>query len=129
MSRDGYFFKGVNILICTFYVCADGFQGFQKLFTTQYNFYLFFASLKLLTNLKMLTETLLRISFSVICRCSQVPTSLWLQGNCPRINLSQAASGMILQNHWWLPGSIFSVQIAVLVSLKRFTGRVFKSSK
>ncbi len=27
------------------------------------------------------------------------------------INLSQAASGMILQNHRWLPVSIFSVKI------------------
>jgi hypothetical protein len=49
------------------------------------------ASLKLLINLKMLTETLLRIFFSVIGRCSLVLTSHWLQGTCARINFSQAA--------------------------------------
>jgi hypothetical protein len=41
----------------------------------------------------MLTETFLRIPFSVIGRCSLVPTSHWLQGKCARINLSQAATG------------------------------------
>jgi hypothetical protein len=39
-----------------------------------------------------------------------------------RINMSQAASGMILQNHGRLPVSIFS---AALGSLKRVTGRIF----
>jgi hypothetical protein len=55
----------------------------------------------------MLTETLLKIPFSVIRRCSQVPTTHWLQGKCARINLSQASSGMILQNHMWLPVNTF----------------------
>jgi hypothetical protein len=41
----------------------------------------------------MLAETILRIPFSVFGRCSLVPT--------------QAASGMILQNHRQLPVSIF----------------------
>jgi hypothetical protein len=82
---------------------------FQKLCPTLYNYYLLFASLKLLPNFeKMHTETLLRIPFSVIGRCSLVPTTNWLQGKCGRINLSQAASGMILQNHERLPKSIFS---------------------
>jgi hypothetical protein len=31
-SRDGYFFQGLNILIVTFCVCADGFQGISKAF-------------------------------------------------------------------------------------------------
>jgi hypothetical protein len=44
----------------------------------------------------MLTETLLRIPFSVIGRCSLVPTSQWLQEKCARINFSQAASGVII---------------------------------
>jgi hypothetical protein len=44
------------------------------------------------------TETLVKITFSVIDRCSMVPTSHWLQGKCARIILSQPASGMILQN-------------------------------
>jgi hypothetical protein len=48
----------------------------------------------------MLTETLLKIPFSVIGRCSHSPTTHWLQGKCTRINLSQAAYGMILQNHF-----------------------------
>jgi hypothetical protein len=45
-----------------------------------------------------------------------------------RKNLSQVASGMILQNYWRLPVSIFSVKIAALRSLKRVTGMIFKIS-
>ncbi len=71
----------------------------------------------------MLTKTLLRIPSSVIGPCSLVPTSYWMQGKCARINLSQAASGMILKNHRRLPVSIYSVKIAALGSLKRVTGR------
>jgi len=67
----------------------------------------------------MLPVTLLRIPFSVIGRCSQVPTSNWLQGKCARINLSHAASGRILQNYRQLPAS---VKIAALGPLKRVTG-------
>jgi hypothetical protein len=67
----------------------------------------------------MLTETLLRIPFSVIGRCSLVPISHLLKEKCPRINLLQAASGMILQNHWRLPLRIFSVKLAALGSSKR----------
>jgi hypothetical protein len=55
MSRDGYFFEGLNILIITFCVV---FKVFQKLFTTLYNYKLFY----------LLTETLLRIPFYVIGR-------------------------------------------------------------
>ncbi len=53
-----------------------------------------FASLKLLTNFEnaFWTETLLRIPFSVICQCSLVPTSHWLQWKCARISLSPSAS-------------------------------------
>jgi hypothetical protein len=32
VSRDGYFFDGLNILISTFCVCADGYQGLSKAF-------------------------------------------------------------------------------------------------
>jgi hypothetical protein len=95
---------------------------FQKLFTTLHNI-TFFASLKLLIILKMLTETLLRIPFSVIGRCSLVPTSHWLQGKYTRVNLC------ILQNHKRLPVTIFCVKIAALGSLKRVSGRNFKISK
>jgi hypothetical protein len=59
--------------------------------------------------LKMLTKNFLKISFSVISRCSLVPTSHLLQWKCARINLSQVASGMILQNHRRLPVSIFKI--------------------
>ncbi len=38
MSRDGYFFEGLNILIRIFCVCADGFQGLPKAFHYPYNF-------------------------------------------------------------------------------------------
>jgi hypothetical protein len=43
--------------------------------------------------------------------------------------LTQAASGMILQNHRRLPENIFSVKIAVLGSLRRATGSIFKTGK
>jgi hypothetical protein len=58
--------------------------------------------------MKMLAETLLRISFF----CDR------LQGKCTRINLSQSASGMILQNHRRLPVNIFSVEIPASGFLK-----------
>jgi hypothetical protein len=43
--------------------------------------------------------------------------------------LSQAASGMMLQNLRRLPVSISSVKIAVLVPLKQVNERIFKISK
>jgi hypothetical protein len=60
----------------------------------------------------MLTKTLLIIPFSMIGLCSQVLTSHWLQGKLARINLAQAASCTILQNHRTLHVSIFSVKFA-----------------
>ena len=103
-----------------------GFQGFSKAFTNLIQWLTFYF---LLWNyLKMLTGTLLRISFSVIGRCSLVPTSHWLQGKYAGINVSQA-SFMIIQNHRRLPISIFSVKVAALWSLKRVTGRIFKIGK
>jgi hypothetical protein len=63
----------------------------------------------------MLIETLLkRIPLSVIGRCYQAPISHWLQGKCARINFSQAASGMILQNQRQFSVSIFGVKIAAI---------------
>jgi hypothetical protein len=35
MSKDEYFFEGLNILISTFCVYTDGFQGFSKAFFFQ----------------------------------------------------------------------------------------------
>jgi hypothetical protein len=71
----------------------------------------------------MLTETLQRISFSVVGRCADLSLAA-------RINLSPADFGIILQNHRRLPLSIFSVKIAALGSLNRVTGRkIVKISK
>jgi hypothetical protein len=61
---------------------------------------------------------LLRIPFSVIGRCSIVPTSHWLQGKYARITC-----------HRRLPVSIFSVKIAALEFFMRITGRIYKISK
>jgi hypothetical protein len=69
----------------------------------------------------MLPETLLRIQLSVIGRFPLVTTSHWLQGKCARINFSQAAPGIILQNHRRPPLSIFDVKIAILGSSKWVT--------
>ncbi len=68
--KDGFFFEGLNILISAVCVCADGLKkkGLSKAFHY----------------------------FSLIGRCSLMPTSHWLQGKCARINLPQEASGMIL---------------------------------
>jgi hypothetical protein len=79
----------------------------------------------------MLTETIFKISFSVFVQPALVPTmptSYWLEEKSARIKLSQAASGMILQNRKRLPVSIFSAKIAALGSLKCVTGRIFKIS-
>ncbi len=38
VSGDGYFFEGLNILISTFCVYDDGFQGLSKAFTALYNY-------------------------------------------------------------------------------------------
>ncbi len=124
------FFEGLNILISTFFVCSAGFQGLSKAF--QYpiqllSYYFFLRNYSQI--LKMLAETLLTIPFSVIGRCSLVPTSHWMQGKCARINLSLVAFSIVLQNHRRLPVSIFSVKITALGSLKRVTGRIFKISK
>ena len=116
------FFESLNMLICTFCECADSFKVFQKLFTTLYKYSLFICFFEI--TLKMLTETLLRIPFSVIGRCSLVPASHWLQGKCARINLSQAAFGMILKNNRRFPATIFSVKIATLGPLKRVSRRI-----
>jgi hypothetical protein len=51
VTRDGYFFDSLNILISTFCVCDDGFQCVLKGFSLPYtNINFLFASLTLLTN-------------------------------------------------------------------------------
>jgi hypothetical protein len=65
-------FKGLNIIVCTFCVCVDGFKGLQKSFAMHWTIITFlFASSKLLI-LKMLTETLLII---LLCDCSMLSSS------------------------------------------------------
>jgi hypothetical protein len=77
------YFEALNILISTFCVCADGFQGLSKAFHYPVQLLTFYLLLlNYLLVLKMLTETLLRIPFSVIDLCFLVPTSYWLQGKC-----------------------------------------------
>jgi hypothetical protein len=53
-------------------------------------------------------------------------TSHWLQGKSARINLSHAASGIILPNLRRLPVCILRVKKAALGFEKRVTGRIFK---
>jgi hypothetical protein len=60
--------------------------------------------------MKMHSENLLKIPFSMIGQYSLVHIPYWLRGKCARINLSQAASSMILHNHRRLPRSIFHCQ-------------------
>jgi hypothetical protein len=107
------FFEGLNILISTFCVCANGFQGLLKAFHCLTQILTFYcAFLKLLTNFK---KRLLNPSQnSLLCDWSMFYSA----------DLSLAA-GMNLQNRRRLPVSIFSVKIAALGSLKRVTGRIF----
>jgi hypothetical protein len=101
------------------------FKVFQKLFTTLYNY---FICLLGITNFKILTETLLRISLSVIGQCSLVMTYICCRKNALELTFfSQAASDMIFLNHRRrLPVSIRSVKIAASGSLKQITGRISK---
>jgi hypothetical protein len=116
-------------LVPTFCGCGDGFQGLAKAFhylpCTNINFFIYFLLWNYLSILKMLTETLLRISLSVIGWCSLLPTSHWLQGKCARINLSRTASVTILHNQRRLPVSIFSVKSVALGSLKRVKDYIY----
>jgi hypothetical protein len=84
---------------------ARSFKSFSLPYTI-INF--LFASWNFLLILKTLGQILPRIPYSVIGRCFLVPTSHLMHGKCARIKLSQAASGMTLQNHRWLPVRIFS---------------------
>ncbi len=91
----------------------------------------FFAFWKLLLILKMLTETLPRIPFSVIGRCSPVSTTYWLQGKCATFTCLVTARRLsvftVYGSTWGFQAvCIFSVKIAALVSLKRTTEIIFK---
>ncbi len=124
VSRDGYFLQCINILVRTFVYALIVFEIFQSFSVPYIIINFLFASLKLLTNLEMLTENLLTIPCSAIGRCSlQCRPLIGCREN------GQELTCMILQNHRRLPVSIFSVKIAALESLKRVTGRIFKISK
>ncbi len=84
LKRPKHFTEYFLCMLCWF---SRSFKSFSLLFTIITFYLLLWNSLLFL---KMLTE----IPFSVISRCSLVPTSHWLQGKCARFNLSQAASGI-----------------------------------
>ncbi len=100
VSRDGYFFEGLNILIGTFCVFTDGFQRFSKAFhypiCTIIQFYLLLYGITLLTNSENANRT-------VTGECSPVSTSHWLQGKYAKFTHftgSQAASCMHFLGLW-----------------------------
>jgi hypothetical protein len=69
-TRWIFVFEGLNIVISTFCVCADGFQGLSKAFHCPIQLLTFYLILgNYLIILKMLTESLLKIPFSVTGRC------------------------------------------------------------
>jgi hypothetical protein len=57
-----------------------------------------------------------------------VSTSYWLYGKCAKINLSQAAFGMTVQDLMRLPVSNFRVKIAALGPRRGFS-KDFQRSK
>jgi hypothetical protein len=90
MTWDGYFFWRPKNYHQYFCVCADGHRGLTKAFHYPIQLLTFlFASLKYanyyLLILKMFTESLLRIPFSVIGRTFSSAASRWLQGKCERV--------------------------------------------
>ncbi len=99
---------------------VSNFQGLSKAFSSSiHNINFFFSSLKLLTNFENAywnpPKNSLFCDWSIFCSAG---LSL-VAGKI--INLSYAASGMILQNHRRLHVSISSVKIVALGSLKRVT--------
>ncbi len=104
--------KGRNILISTFIVGADGFQGLSK------GFHYSMLLRNELQILKMLTETHLRIPFSLVNRCFP---HIFCRENAQELRRLPV---WFLQNHRRLPVR----KIAALGSLKRVTGRIFKIS-
>jgi hypothetical protein len=100
-------FEGLNILTSTFCVRAEG-----NLNAFHYPAHLTFYLLSEITYYLLISANLSLAA-----------------GKSARINMSQAASGMILQNHRLLRVCIFRVKIAAFGSLKRVTGRIFKISK
>jgi hypothetical protein len=76
----------------------------------------------------MLTETLLKIPFSLIGRCFFVPTFHWLKEKCARINFTGGFGYEFAESQVAACIIYTSVKIAVLGSSQRVTGRIFKIS-
>jgi hypothetical protein len=78
----------------------------------------------------MLTETLLRIPFAVIGRCSLVPTSHWLQGNARELTCHRRLSVLLIyftESKAAFCKHLLCVQIAAIGFLKRVTGKHFQN--
>ncbi len=129
ISRDGYFLQSKHFN--QYFLCMHWwFLRSLESFSLTYKIINFeFAFLKLLTNFENAYWNPPQNSLLCDGWCSLVTASHWLQRKCARTNLSQAASGMILQNNRRLPQSIFSGKIAAIGPLKRSTRRIFKISK
>ncbi len=124
VSRDEYFFEGLNILISTFCVCADGFQSLSNSFSlpdTIINF--LFASLKLLTNFDNAYCEVKPPQSSFLCDWSMFFSAdlSWLKENAKEVTFNRRLSGMISQNHRRTCCMHFQCQIAALGSLKQIT--------
>ncbi len=90
VSRDGYLLKIYSKQFNKYFPCMR--RWFSRSFKAFHcriqwlTFYLLLFNFLLILNMR--TETILKIQFSVIGRCSLVSTSQWLQGKCARIDLS-----------------------------------------
>ncbi len=130
MSRDGYFFEGLKFLIIIFWVCADGFQGLSRTFHYPIQFLTFYLVFWIyLLILKMLTEALLRIPFSVIGRCfSLVPTSPWLQENAQQLTCHRRLPVWFTESRA-ASCKHFQCQNCHFRVFEQVTGRIFEISK
>ncbi len=120
MLRDGFLFEGLNIFNQNFLCMHWWFSWFfNSFFSFHYLIQLLTFYLLLWNNMlisKMLTETP-SLWFVDVLKCRPL---IGCRDNAQEFNLSQTASGMILQNHRRLPVSIFSVKIAALGNFKYF---------
>ncbi len=91
VSRDGYFFEGLNISISPFCVCADSFQGLSKAFHCPIQLFICFF-LKLLTN------------FQIACWNSPQNSLLcdWWMFSSADLSWAAGENARELTCHWWL---------------------------
>ncbi len=82
VSKDGYFFECLNILISSFHVCADGFQGLSKAFHYPIQLLPFYLLLwNYLLILKMLNENLSKVPYLWLVQHFLAPTSIFVPMN------------------------------------------------